>query len=272
MPAYHELMNPVIRALHELGGSGTVKEIENSVVELEKIPNKIADIPHGNGSSTEIGYKLAWALTYLKKYGLLENSKNHVWAFVSDKNDVQEVDPKAVVKFVRDTSPSKSTTHGSKKDAGSGDDESWRDELMNALLGLSPDAFERLAKRMLRESGFDSVEVTGRSGDGGVDGWGVFKMSGLISFKVMFQCKRWQKSVPAKEIRDFGGALRGRGGKGLFITTSTFTKDAVKEASRDGAEIDLMDGTALVEQIKNLGLGVNIVERVEVDGKWLEEI
>lgn len=271
MPTHDKLMNPIIKALHDLGGSGTVKEIENSVVKLENIPDSIADVPHGNGSSTEIGYRLAWALSYLKKYGVLENSKNGVWALASDKNDIQEIDPEAVMKYFRKVTP-RLTTDATGSGAESGDGEPWRDELMAVLLQLSPDAFERLAKRILRESGFDSVEVTGRSGDGGIDGRGVFKMSGLISFKILFQCKRWQKPVPPKAIRDFGGALRGRGSKGLFITTSTFTNQAKEEADRDGAEIDLLDGQALVERIKELGLGVKVVEQVEIDAKWFDDI
>ncbi|MDR3125810.1 MAG: restriction endonuclease, partial [Candidatus Nomurabacteria bacterium] len=154
------------------------------------------------------------------------------------------------------------------------EEESWQEYLMNILQTLSPGAFESLAQRILRESGVDQVEVTGRSGDGGIDGSGVLKIAGFISFRVQFQCKRWQKPIPVKEVRDFGGSLRGRDAKGIFITTSTFTKDAVKEASREGAEIDLIDGVALVKKIKSLGLGLKItnVEKVEIDQAWFEEL
>ena len=130
-------------------------------------------------------------------------------------------------------------------------------------------------QRILRESGFSKVEVTGKSGDGGIDGKGIFKIAGLISFNVLFQCKRWQGSVGSGEIRDFRGALQGRADKGLFVTTGSFTRDAVKEASRDGATpIDLLDGEALAMKIKELKLGLSVetVENITINKKWFENI
>ena len=140
---------------------------------------------------------------------------------------------------------------------------------------LSPDAFERLVKRMLRESGFVQVEVTGRSGDGGIDGRGIVKIGGILSFHVYFQCKRYRGTVSATEIRDFRGALVGRADRGLFVTTGTFTRDAIREATRDGATpIDLMNGDQLADKLKELGLGVTIemVEQVEINEKWFENV
>ncbi|MDA1232672.1 MAG: restriction endonuclease, partial [Planctomycetota bacterium] len=155
--------------------------------------------------------------------------------------------------------------------------ESWHDQLMATLLAMSPEAFERLTQRILRESGFLHVEVTGRSGDGGIDGKGIMRIGGLLSFHVIFQCKRYKGSVPANQIRDFRGAMVGRTDKGLFITTGTFTKDAVREATRDGAPpIDLIDGDQLVEKLKELSLGVRttIVETQHsvVDTDWFETL
>ena len=98
-------------------------------------------------------------------------------------------------------------------------------------MSITPDAFERLARRLLREAEFDSVNVTGRSGDGGIDGLGVYHL-GLVSFPVIFQCKRYRGSVSPSAVRDFRGAMAGRGDKGLLITTGTFTADAKKEATR----------------------------------------
>jgi restriction system protein len=89
------------------------------------------------------------------------------------------------------------------------------------------------------------------------------------------RCKRWQQSVPASEIRDFRGALQGRADKGLFVTTGSFTRDAIKEASRDGATpIDLLDGEALVNKIKELQLGLSIshIEKIDINKKWFESI
>jgi restriction system protein len=141
---------------------------------------------------------------------------------------------------------------------------------------LEPSAFERLAQRLLRESGFVKVEVTGKSGDGGIDGTGVLRMN-LISFQVLFQCKRYSGSVGAGAVRDFRGAMQGRADKGLIITTGTFTPDARSEATRDGAPaIDLIDGESLCVLLKDLRLGVDVreirTEEVIIKPEFFEKI
>jgi Restriction endonuclease len=138
----------------------------------------------------------------------------------------------------------------------------WQDLLLDCLLKMAPSAFERLCQKILRESGFIKVDVTGRSGDGGIDGIGVLRLN-LLSFHVFFQCKRWKGSVGASAIRDFRGAMVGRADKGLVMTTGTFTADARKEATRDGAPaIDLVDGEALCDLLKSLRIGVS-TQKVE---------
>ena len=152
---------------------------------------------------------------------------------------------------------------------------SWRETLSAALLSMPPDAFERLCQRLLRKSGFIEVAVTGRSGDGGIDGHGIIRLAGLISFPVVFQCKRYTNNVSAGTVRDFRGAMVGRADKGLILTTGGFTRDAHREATRDGAPpIDLIDGELLMDRLKELGLGVSVktVEVVEVDKKWFDSI
>lgn len=138
---------------------------------------------------------------------------------------------------------------------------------------MDPYAFERLVQRFLRESGFIQVQVTGQTGDGGIDGIGIMRLGGLLSFHVIFQCKRYKGSVSASQVRDFRGAMVGRADKGLLITTGNFTKDAIREATRDGAPaIDLIDGDLLINKLKELGLGVNIeiveVEDISIDKDW----
>ncbi|MFZ3353618.1 MAG: restriction endonuclease [Xanthobacteraceae bacterium] len=165
----------------------------------------------------------------------------------------------------------------------SGDDEeeeeieealTWKERLLEALLAIEPSAFERLCQRILRESGFVKVEVTGRSGDGGIDGTGVLRLN-LLSFQVLFQSKRYRGSVGSSVVRDFRGAMVGRADKGLIITTGTFTTDARKEATRDGAPaIDLVDGDALCDLLKTLKIGVKVetVEAVTVDQASLSAV
>jgi restriction system protein len=144
---------------------------------------------------------------------------------------------------------------------------SWKEHLLETLLTIEPSAFERLCQRVLRESGFVKVEVTGRSGDGGIDGTGVLRLN-LLSFQVLFQSKRYRGSVGASVVRDFRGAMVGRADKGLIITTGTFTADARREATRDGAPaIDLVDGDALCDLLRSLRIGVKVetVESVVID-------
>ena len=278
-------MNPLLQALHQLGGSGSIEEIAQKVAELSDLPEEILNVPHNpeKSSQTEIEYRLAWARTYLKKYGMLDNSDRGIWIIVPEKREVTKIDPQEVIKTVR-AEIKKQKELVQKEDAIKDENEveipdeteSWRNTLHHLLTQeLSPDGFERLTKRILRESGFVQVEVTGRSGDGGIDGKGIMRLSGLLSFHVVFQCKKYQGSVSSSDIRDFRGAMIGRADKGLFITTGTFTRDAVREATRDGAPpIDLVDGDHLAEKLKELGLGIKkeLVEQVSVDEDWFKII
>ncbi len=150
----------------------------------------------------------------------------------------------------------------------------WRARLLTTLIGMKPDAFERLCQRILRESGFTKVEVTGKSGDEGIDGTGVLRVN-LLSFHVRFQCKRWKGSVGSGVVRDFRGAMVGRADKGLIMTTGNFTADARREATRDGAPaIDLIDGDALRDLLKDLRIGVQVkmVPEVTVEEAIFAEI
>lgn len=144
---------------------------------------------------------------------------------------------------------------------------SWKERLLDILLAMDAKAFERLCQRLLRESGFIKVEITGRSGDGGIDGVGVLRVN-LLSFHVLFQCKKWKHSVGASIVRDFRGAMVGRADKGLILTTGSFTADARREATRDGAPaIDLVDGDTLCDLLKTtkIGVVVSVIEQIKID-------
>jgi restriction system protein len=277
VPTFDELMNPVIQALKELGESGTIEEINSKAIEIADLSDEQIEVlhkPEKGGGQTEVEYRLAWTRTYLKKYGLIDNSSRGVWALTPAGRKVDRVNPREVRRFVqRQSRQARDESEEVELDAR----ESWRDDLLEALLGMDPSAFERLVQRLLRESGFIKVEVTGRSGDGGVDGKGVMRLGGLLSFHVIFQCKRYRGSVSVSQVRDFRGAMIGRADKGLLITTGNFTRDAMAEAVRDGAPaIDLIDGDLLVEKLKKLGLGVRTetvqTERVSIDRDWFESI
>ncbi len=275
MPTYETMMNPTLQALKILGGSATIEELYSKVAEIMGISDKQLEIIHApeRGSQTEIEYRLAWTRSYLKKYGLLENSSRGVWALTAKGRQTNKVNPKDISRYVREMKNTK--TEISQEDHDEDETEiTWQEELLKTLLEMTPDAFERLVQRMLRESGFIQVQVTGRSGDGGIDGKGIMRLSGLLSFHVIFQCKRYKGTVSVSQVRDFRGAMVGRADKGLLVTTGNFTKDAVSEATRDGAPaIDLIDGELLITKLKELGLGVKTeivqVEQISVDKEWL---
>ena len=262
------MFNALLLAVKELGGSASIEELEErTALELNLTAKDLATIHKGN--RTKFSYNLAWARTYLKKYGVLDNSERGVWSVTNKGQSIGQIDPMEVKKFV------KSADEGSSESVP--EDEvallNWEDDLLETVKSISPKAFERLAQRILRESGFVQVEVTGRSNDGGIDGKGVVRLN-LLSFHVNFQCKRYKDSVSAEKVRDFRGAMVGRSDKGLFITTGRFTPEAKKEAGRDGAPpLELIDGEELARMLKSLRLGVRVtmVERVEIDKDWFVE-
>lgn len=279
VPTFDAMLLPTIQALQVLGGSGTTEEIYDKVAQLLNLSDKVLEILHGSTSQSEVEYRLAWSRTYLKKYGLLENSSRGIWSLASTSVDLDNLDAREIVKAVRDADKNKSVSADTLDDSVAPTETlkelAWHQQLHKALLSLDPAAFERLTQRLLRESRFTQVQVTGKSGDGGIDGVGIARVSGFLSFHVLFQCKRYQGSVTSAQIRDFRGAMQGRTDKGLFVTTGTFTRDAIKEATRDGAPpIDLIDGEQLVQRLKELSLGVKItmIESIEVDEDWFTKI
>lgn len=275
-------MKPLVQALVELGGSGSIEEINEKVYELTKLANDQLNVSHGKGSRSEVEYRLAWTRTYLKKAGILENSSRGIWALTNANINPSDIDTIQVVKNYRDASrPIAKTTAKNKEELKEEAKEelnlteNWKEQLLNILYEIPPAAFERLSQRVLRESGFFQVEVTGKSGDGGIDGKGIVRVSGLLSFHVIFQCKRYKGSISPSQIRDFRGAMQGRADKGLFITTGTFTREALKEATRDGAPpIDLIDGEMLCAKLKELNMGVDtkMIESVQIRDDWFQHL
>jgi len=260
-------MNPVLHSISELGGSASVEEIRDKVIDLLGLTEDQITKPYitrrGNADGrTQLEYDLAWVRTYLKQLGFLENSIRGIWALTRKGNEAGEISD------FMPTAPMPAENQSIVPD--------WREQVNKMIVDLlSPAAFERLIQRMLREKGFSQVEVTGRTGDGGIDGKGIAKINGILSFRIVFQCKRYRGSVGAAAIRDFRGAMQGRADKGLFLTTGYFTRDAVYEATRDGAiAIDLVDGEKLADSLKELGLGIRVeqVETVVLDEEWFNNL
>lgn len=300
LPPYVGLYNHVLDALKRLGGSGSISEIDEEVI--RSLDLNEADLAQMHDERrTELAYRLAWTRTYLKKYGLLDNSGRGIWVLTPTGRETVSVDSLDVTRAVRllnkqrgykETDKSKEqlsavlslASNIEPSDLGATEEtieveqileESWRDELLGLLRAMEPGAFERLCQLLLRESGFDKVRVTGKSGDGGIDGIGVVRLGGLLGFPVIFQCKRYQGSVSSSTVRDFRGAMVGRADRGLIITTGTFTRDAQAEAVRDGAPpIDLVDADQLLDKLKELKMGVEVamIERVSIQSDWFQSI
>jgi restriction system protein len=274
VPTFDNLFAPLLKAMHDLGGSASINEQEERVARILNLSESDLNVPH-KANRSKFSYNLAWARTYLKNYELLENSSKGVWALTPKGQKTLTLNKNEVKKHVQ--SLRKVTL---KEDTDSPlvkvEEIPWEDEVLTVLKALRPDAFERLCQRLLRESGFVQVEVTGRSGDGGIDGKGIIKLGSILSFHVIFQCKRYKETVSSSVVRDFRGAMMGRADKGLIITTGTFTRDARVEALRDGAPpLDLIDGDDLVGMLKTYQLGVTtksrMVEEINVDHAWFEQ-
>lgn len=264
------LMWPTVLALRELGESGNIAEIEAKVLEFNKFTEAQQAELMPNGNSTRIAYYLAWARTNLKRIAAVENPAPAVWALTELGKTLTEEQCSQLQQEWK-TRHSKAPTAGKPKP----EEEKWKTSLLERLKAMSPTAFERLAQRLLREAGFRNVEVLGQAGDGGIDGVGVYRLS-LVSFPIYFQCKRYQGSVSSGAVRDFRGAMAGRGEKGLLITTGAFTASARSEATRDGAApVELVSGEALCDLLKEHRIGIRITERVvediEVDPAFFDQ-
>jgi restriction system protein len=272
MPRVDDLVWPLMQALKALGGSGSNDELLGKVIEMEGFSDEIQATPHKSGSMSQLAYNLAWTRTMLKKAEAVTNSERGVWSVTSAGEHMTEVEITSGLARVRKEDAKKWRNRKANEneiDESEGEDPStdWKEQLLKVLHGMEPDAFEKLTQRLLRESGFVKVEVTGKTGDGGIDGQGILRMN-IISFQIFFQCKKYKGTVGASAMRDFRGAMQGRGDKGLFVTTGNFSSGAKQEATRDGAPaIDLIDGNALCELLKKLELGVRteLVEQVTIE-------
>jgi restriction system protein len=287
VPSYDKLLWPTLRAVRALGYSARIDEMVEKVIDQESFTEEQVAVLHQDGPRTEIEYRIAWARTYLKGMGIFDNPQRGLWVTTDLGKQVEESQLEPLrqeyilkLRAERKTKNKAATQAGADVDAevevGYDETDDWREDLLSALLNMQPDAFEHLAKRLLRAAGFINTNVTGRSGDGGIDGVGVYRLS-LVSFPVFFQCKRYKGSVTPDKVRDFRGAMAGRGDKGLLITTGTFTAEAKKEATRDGAPpIDLIDGERLCDLLKEHQLGVRTtlrtIEDVEVNAEFFASL
>jgi len=281
-PKFIQYFQPVIDALVELGGSGQPSEVKKLIADNLSITEEEQSEQISSGES-RFSNSIGWARLYLVKAGYIDSSTRGVWSLTEHGRNIQLSNKEALQLFQK-IHKQYSVERKKKKDkidivSGEEASEDFFDDsiehrviFLNKLMELPPDGFERLCQRLLRESGFESVSVTGRSGDGGLDGIGILEVNPFVSFKVLFQCKRYSGSVTPSQVRDFRGAMMGRADKGIILTTGTFTLEAKKEAVRDGVSaIELVDGEKLLDMFEALELGLKPKKAYDVDEKFFDD-
>lgn len=279
-PKFLRFFNPILNVLNDLGGSGNSSEVKDLVIEKMNIPETELEEKLKSGAS-RVRNQIAWARIYLVKAGLLDDSsKRGIWSLTKRGagTELSMEDSLRLFKKVHSTFVAKNNEKDKKSETNNDieefvpEEQELSDDLLTVLQSLSPNGFERICQRLLRESGFKKVTVTGKSGDGGIDGEGILEINPLMSFKVLFQAKRYQGSVGASIVRDFRGAMQGRADKGIIITTGRFSQDAKKEAIRDGAPpIELVDGEQLINLFEKNELGVKPKTIYEIDKEFFKE-
>jgi restriction system protein len=265
-PEFVRLFAPLLDTLRELGDSGRPKEVSEKIAARLNLSDEVLNRTLKNGSS-RFSNQVAWARFYLAKAGLIDTSRRGVWTLTESARHSQLDHEQALRIFhevqrnfrdgeaaVAIPAPDEA---GAPPDEQAPGEESFREEMARMLQSLSPEGFERLCQRILREVGFEEVVVTGRSGDGGIDGFGTLRINRLVSDRVLFQCKRHAKQISPSYIREFRGSMAARADRGIFLATSTFSAEAKREAAREGAApIEMVDLGALISLLTDLGLGV----------------
>ncbi len=279
VPQYKQFFRPILELLQRHGGSATNPEIETGIIEAFDLPDDILEERVASGVP-RLRNRLAWAKVDLTKAGYIESRGRGVWA-VTNRAQIGDVtDPDKILREARQAIQKEkhaleqepTAQLDVEEDDEAPTDSSWKAELLQILLTIDPYEFERLCLRMLREAGFSEIVVTQKTGDGGIDGFGTLHIQGLISIPIAIQCKRYQGSVGAPEVQKLRGSLRRPGERGLLITTGTFTPQARRVAQEGASVIDLVDGDALLDKLKELKLGVKVemVEQTTVDESWWE--
>jgi restriction system protein len=282
-PQFVRYFGPVLAALDELGGSGHPQEVVEKVADNLKVPEDVRaeTIPSGN---SRFENRVHWSRFYLAKAGYIDASHRGVWALSDQGRQHKGMSHQQALELFKkihaelahsQISGAVVASDAQEIDSAPTEGEvslNYRDNLLSLLKSLPPAGFERLCQRLLRESGFEQVIITGRSGDGGIDGHGVLQVNPFVSFTVLFQCKRYAGVVTPDKVRDFRGAMVGRADKGIIITTGSFTADAHKEALRDGAPpIELVNGEKLLDLFEKLELGLIPRRTFEIDDRFFNE-
>ncbi len=284
---FSDYVNPLLDVLKRLGGSARPAEVCPIIAKDLALPDAVLEERLDNGVS-RFENQVHWARFYLVKDGYIDSSRRGVWSLTEKGRNaarLSEGEIREMVRRVQETTARPKAVEPPATLAGrvtaiaieeltlpEMPDATYREQLLATMKSLPPGGFERLCQRLLRESDFEEVVVIGRSGDGGLDGHGVLQINPFVSFRVYFQCKRYDGSVGAGAVRDFRGAMMGRADKGLILTTGTFTAEAKREAMRDGVPpIELVDGERLLVMFEDLELGLTPRKTYDVDLEFFKQ-
>jgi restriction system protein len=271
-------LGPLLNALRDLGGSGRPKEVTDKIVKNLNIPDHVLEEQLKSGTP-RFANQVAWARQYLVWEGLLEDNTRGVWTLTEAGWETILTEEQARHIFLKWVEIHSKARKGKTKEDIIVEqvedpekfEHTYSPSLLEVLQSLSPKGFENICKRLLREHGFENVEVTGGSHDGGIDGYGTLELNPFVSIKVLFQCKRYKGTVSRAQVGDFRNAMLGRAEKGIILTTGTFSEDAKREASRDGAPpVELIDGQKLVKLFEDTQLGLRQKIVYDVDLKFFE--
>jgi len=281
---------PTLDALRELGGSGSPAEVSSVVAMREKISEDALNETTKSGAS-KFHNQVCWARQYLVWEGYIDACVRGIWKLTpvgqTKKISLDEA-RKIFLKWVevnrlrrkaKAEHKSSAETFEADIDEEEIDDDSsvsvdYKQQVLDYLRRMHPSAFERFCLYLLRVNSFENPKLTGGSHDEGIDGVATLRINPFVSFRVLFQAKRYKdgNNISRAQIGDFRNAMIGRADKGIFITTSKFTSEAIKEANREGApQVELVDAEQLVKMIELSGLGLKPVTTYEIDHNFFQQ-
>lgn len=300
IPDYQSIMLPLLRVAGDDQEHTRRETVELLAAEFNLSPEELTQLL-ASGQQTLFGNRVGWANSYLKKAGLLSAPRRGVLRITERGKDVLADPPSRIdVKFLERFPEFMEFRQGYRGNINeipngtTGTPDQTPEEALEAayqslrsnlaadiiakVLSCSPAFFEHLVVELLVKMGYggsrrDAGERIGQSGDGGIDG--IIKEDRLGLDTIYLQAKRWQGSVGRPEIQKFVGALQGqRARKGVFITTSSYTVDAVDYASRIDTKVVLIDGKRLAELMIDFDVGVSVATSYavkRVDSDYFEE-
>lgn len=278
---------PVLEALKALGGSAKPREIAEWIGGNYNVSDEVLNARYEKSGHLKFPNQIAWARQYLVWDGLLDSSKHGVWTLTQQgwNKKIEEKDAHEIfrkwVKIFQELRDNRENVDGSGQNFINDQEVVELEDapvlinptLIEVLQSISPIGFEHLCGRLLKEYNFENVEITQRSGDGGIDGYATLKLNPFVSLSVFFQCKRYQGTVPTEKVQAFIGVMETNKRsveKGLIITTGSFAKGAI-EIEKANIKLELVDGEKLVEMFENVELGVTPKTIFEPDMKFFEQ-